>query len=282
MREVAAERDVGERSSGLRSGRAAGVAVLAALAAAAARAARLLRRFLGPQHRLALGIAWRPGSASTRPRGPPAPRPTRRAARGNRRRRESARARAGGTGATPARCSKRGCSDQISLIVASNRRGIEMRSACASSTRSMASYSAGIGLSPRAFAVFHCCRTSCHSSVANRNAGETVLPSRTRASVPASATSMKRGPERLLEDHVEQRQQAVRQPVRAQALQRLRGVAGQQQLLHFVEQARRRHVLRRGSRAWGSAPRSWGRSPGPLSRPAAPRAACAPGPRGSA
>ena len=54
---------------------------------------------------------------------------------------------------------------------------------------------------------------------------------------------MKRVPERLLQDHVEQRQQAVRKPVRAQALQRLGGVAGEQELLHLVEQPRRRHVL---------------------------------------
>ena len=49
--------------------------------------------------------------------------------------------------------------------------------------------------------------------------------------------------ERLLEDHVEQRQQAVRQAVRAQALQRLDRVAGEQELLHLVEQPRRRDVL---------------------------------------
>ena len=49
--------------------------------------------------------------------------------------------------------------------------------------------------------------------------------------------------ERLLEDHVDQRQEAVRQAVRAQAAQRLDRVAGKQQLLHFVEQPRRRDVL---------------------------------------
>ena len=49
--------------------------------------------------------------------------------------------------------------------------------------------------------------------------------------------------ERLLEDHVEQRQEAVREAVRAQALQRLGGVTRQQELLHLVEQACGRHVL---------------------------------------
>ena len=57
--------------------------------------------------------------------------------------------------------------------------------------------------------------------------------------------------ERLLDDHVEQRQQAVREAVRAQALQRLDRVPGQQQLLHFVEQARRRHVLRCSGASFG-------------------------------
>ena len=51
------------------------------------------------------------------------------------------------------------------------------------------------------------------------------------------------GTERLLQNDVEQRQQPVRKPVRAQALQGLDCVAGKQQLLHFVEQPRRRHVL---------------------------------------
>jgi hypothetical protein len=75
------------------------------------------------------------------------------------------------------------------LIVASKRRGIAMRSACACSTLSIASNSAGCGRSPRSLAAFHVTSTSCHSSVANRNAGDTPLPSRTRASVPASATT---------------------------------------------------------------------------------------------
>ena len=146
-------------------------------------------------------------------------------------------------GRLPARCSKRGCNDQISLIVASKRRGMAMRAACASSTLSIASNNAGNGRSPRPFAAFHVTSTSCHSSVANRNAGDTPLPSRTRASVLASAASMNLRAERLLEDHVEQRQQAMRQAVRAQALQRLDGVAREQELLHLVEQSRRWHVL---------------------------------------
>jgi hypothetical protein len=49
--------------------------------------------------------------------------------------------------------------------------------------------------------------------------------------------------ERLLENDVDQRQQSVRQAVRAQALHRLRRVTGQQELLHLVEESRGRNVL---------------------------------------
>jgi hypothetical protein len=49
--------------------------------------------------------------------------------------------------------------------------------------------------------------------------------------------------ERLFEDDVDQRQQAVRQPVRTQTLHRLDRVTRKQELLHFVEQPRRRNVL---------------------------------------
>jgi hypothetical protein len=49
--------------------------------------------------------------------------------------------------------------------------------------------------------------------------------------------------QRLFQDHVEQRQQAVVQAVVAQAVHRLDRMPGEQQLQHFVEQARRRHVL---------------------------------------
>ena len=49
--------------------------------------------------------------------------------------------------------------------------------------------------------------------------------------------------ERLLEDDVDQRQQPVRQAMRAQALHRLDRVAGQQELLHLVEEPRGRDVL---------------------------------------
>ncbi len=49
--------------------------------------------------------------------------------------------------------------------------------------------------------------------------------------------------ERLLQDHVDQRQEAVREAVRAQASERLDRVARKQELLHFVEEPRRGHVL---------------------------------------
>ena len=97
--------------------------------------------------------------------------------------------------------------------------------------------------------------TSCHSSVANRKAGDTPLAfAHARRRCSASASVDEALAERLLEDHVEQRQQAVRQAVRAQALQRLERVPGQQQLLHLVEQPRRRDVLhQRGELGIGAA-----------------------------
>ena len=113
---------------------------------------------------------------------------------GNPSRRESADGRAAGRDAGRARCSKRGCSDQISLIVASKRRGIAIFFACSASTASMASNSAGMDLPPPARAAFHVARTSCHRSVANRKPGDTPRSSRTRRSVSARASSIKRWP----------------------------------------------------------------------------------------
>ena len=55
------------------------------------------------------------------------------------------------------------------------------------STLSIASNSAGSGLLAACLGRVPVTSTSCHSSVANRNAGDTPLSSRTRASVPASA-----------------------------------------------------------------------------------------------
>ncbi len=49
--------------------------------------------------------------------------------------------------------------------------------------------------------------------------------------------------EGLLEDHVEQRQDAVVQPFGAQPLHAVRGVPGEEQLQHLVEHPRRRHVV---------------------------------------
>ena len=49
--------------------------------------------------------------------------------------------------------------------------------------------------------------------------------------------------ERLLQDHVDHRQEAVGESVRAQAPQRLDRVSGKQELLHFVEQPGRGDVL---------------------------------------
>jgi hypothetical protein len=92
-------------------------------------------------------------------------------------------------------------------------------------------------LPPPARAVFQGASTSCQSSVANRN------PARRRGRRGRGVGVGERQideplPERLLEDDVDHRQQAVREPVRAKAFERLDGVAGQQKLLHLVEQAR--------------------------------------------
>ena len=48
-------------------------------------------------------------------------------------------------------------------------------SRCRSSTSSIAACSAGIGFSPTSWCCFHAASTSCHSSAANRKAGDTGL-----------------------------------------------------------------------------------------------------------
>ena len=250
MREVAAQPDVGDARGTPIPSSARGRRMQAC------RSSSLRACGRAPRERRALARAPRPAAAS--PRAPRAAHPgsastsrellrrlarSRAQRRGNRRPRESAGARAGGYGRCPARCSKRGCSAQISLIVASKRRGIAMRCACAVEhlvhrVEQRRDRLARRAPSPRSTAA----STSCHSSVANRNAGDTRLAV-AHARVGARERHLDEAlAQRLLEDHVEQRQQAVCSPCSRRLAQRLGGVAGQQQLQHLVEQARRRHV----------------------------------------
>ena len=214
------------------------------LAPAAARAAALLRRLVGLQHRLALVrrvASWKRVHQSTSACGTsPDLAAQREEVVGGAKARvleQAVRPRAGAL--LEARLQRpdlldrrlEAARDRDALAPAPRARGPSPRTARAAAFRRAPSRRST------------CCSTSCHSSVANRNAGDTGLPSRTRASVLGERDVDEARAERLLEDHVEQRQQAVRQPVRAQARERLRRVARQQQLLHLVEQARGRHVL---------------------------------------
>ena len=135
-------------------GGAAGVAVVGGASRPRPRERRLrLRAFVGLQHRVALVVA-RVGEAvpplGEIRRSSPSSSPLR-----QRRSRKSQPARKRGcsssrNGRWPERCSKRGCSDQISLIVASKRRGIAiLLRLLARAPSSIASNSAGIGLPPR-------------------------------------------------------------------------------------------------------------------------------------
>ena len=124
-------------------------------------------------------------------------------------------------GRWPERCSKRGCSDQISLIVASNRRGIAICFAWRSSTVSIASNSAGIGALAARLARRSTSRAP-RARAASRTGSRRHAAVLAHALVGVGERELDEAlAERLLEDHVEQRQQPVRQAVRAQALQRL-------------------------------------------------------------
>ena len=158
-------------STFIRRRRARAVAVVGATLAAA-RAPALLRRFVGFQHGFARRRPMLPGSASTSRRGPAAPRRSRRAARGNRRRRETADARAVAPDAVPdalleARLQRPDLLDRR-LEAARDRDALRLRVAAPCPSRRTAP---ACGRSPRSLAAFHVASTSCHSSVANRNAG---------------------------------------------------------------------------------------------------------------
>ncbi len=225
-----------------------------------------------------------PGTASTSRPVPAASRRLPRAARGNRRPARKRGCSSSRNGRCPARCSKRGCSDQISLIVASNRRGMAMRSACCSSTSSIASNNAGKCARRSSLARVPRPSTSCHSSVANRNAGRHRL---------VLAHAARRSGERDLDEPLA----AAAVPARRRAAAAGRG-AGHARASCAASPPRGPTAAASASRRTGaragtfsispasfgeSAPRSWRRSCSAELRPrAAPRAACAPDPRGSA
>ena len=168
---------------------------------------------------------------------------------------------------------------------ASKRRGMASCPRCASSTSSMASCSAGMRVHrPRPGAPSSAASTSCHSSAANRNAGETGLSARIRSSVLAQR-----------EHHEALAQWAARGSRRASAAGRDAAPARAAADTHatawpdsssFSISSNRRAAgtfCSRSARACGSALRVAGLDREPeLRRQAAPRAACAPGPRGSA
>jgi len=78
--------------------------------------------------------------------------------------------------------------------------------------------------SPRACRAFHAASTSCQSNAANRKAGDTGRSRAPARSVCASREGHEALPERLLENDVEQRQDALVQPDLAQLAQAGAGV----------------------------------------------------------
>ena len=118
-----------------------------------------------------------------------------------------------------------------------------MRLACCSSTWSIASNSAGIDLSPFALAAF---QRGEHLVPEQRGEQEARRhrPVLAHALVGAAEGEVEEAvAERLLDDHVEQRQHPVVEAVLAQRAHRLQRMARQQQLLHLVEQPGCGHVL---------------------------------------
>ena len=151
--------------------------------------------------RARLGVA--PWKRATTPPAPPALRRSPRAARGNRRPCESAAVRGAAAARWPERCSKRGCIAQTSRIVAVSLRVIASFSHCTSRISSIANSSAGSEGSPRRSRARQAASTSCHSSAAKRNAGETDFPSCTRVVGLCERERDEALAERLVEDHVE-------------------------------------------------------------------------------
>ena len=91
--------------------------------------------------------------------------------------------------------------------------------------------------------IFHAASTSCHSSAANRNAGETDFPARMRVSVWSSARRRKRSPCGCSTITSSSGSRPWCRPSLRSCARQAARMARQQQLQHFLEQARRGHVL---------------------------------------
>jgi hypothetical protein len=123
------------------------------------------------------------------------------------------------------------------------RRVIASFSACTSRTSSIARKRAGIAGSPLALQQLPLGQHLVPEQRRKKEAGRDRL-----AFLDATIGSLQGQhdeafAERLIENHVEQWQQAVVQPFLAQPCDAAHGVPGGEQLEHLVEQARRRHVL---------------------------------------